>query len=163
MVVGSMFGKKKRPTQSGGFTRGPGQGPLDPSLERVSADHLMAMDGFLHTYDQEDIDWRAIWSEANRRRDGIPPFGVLPYWTPRGPGGAPRPLSNLAFMGVPSRLRIAQDPSTKSEPSILAAMVGDLWLTGEPDPKSGDPDARVFQAAARAYPAVADDLRARRR
>lgn len=145
----------KRKRAVGGYATAPGPQGLLAAADRATGDQLMTMDGFLHTYHHDaGIDWKGIWAEANRHGDRIPPFGVLPYWTPRGPGGAPRPLSTLAFMGASSRLRIAQDPSTAPVQTILGLMAGDMMATGRPNQATGDPDPRVFQAAARAYKGV---------
>ena len=141
--------RKKRPVTFGDFATGAiRQGVLDGGAERASADHLMATDGFIATYRDVGIDWKGIWSDANRRRDRIPPFGVRPYWVPMGPRGALHPLSSLAFWGAPDRLRIARDPST--EPTLLRLMAGDQMGMGIAHSETGDPDSRVSQAAAQA-------------
>lgn len=148
-MKGSMFKKKRSGAYDDLATEAVRQGLLDGLAHtKTSGSALLDLDGFLGTYEQVDVDWRAIWREANRNRDRIPTFGLRPYWLPGEPGGPRRPLSALAFWPVSDRLRIAQDPTT--DPTMLRLMAGDRRMTGVPDPDFGDPDPSVFRAAVRA-------------
>lgn len=117
------------------------------SENAATGDRLLLTDGMLHSYHDADVDWRSLWGAAAQRSLGVPPFGALPYWTPSGPGRAPVPCSILAFWGSAARLRTAENPET--DRIVLAMLAGDRDLTGRPNPRLGDPEPMIQEAAAR--------------
>lgn len=89
------------------------QDTANKGSDRLSGRKLLASDGFLHTYDQADVDWRDLWAIAAVRRNDVPPCEKHPYWAAHGPDGRQVPISVLAFWGAADRERIACDPETE--------------------------------------------------
>lgn len=128
----------------------------------VAPEHLLATDGVLHGYIGKAVEWEQVWAAAAQHyepfggvgaamlnvqdayqyaggRTTVLQFGSLPYWLsePQETKGV-APLSVMAFLGVPHRMRVAQ--SSQAEANILDIMAG-----GKGSP--GDGDGRVRTAA----------------
>jgi len=123
----SSSGPASRPSGFGAFATDMLKQSLLAEGSQVSARHLLASDGMLHTYYEADVDWREIWEAASDQSVGVPPFGLRPYWVPsQERGGQPSPLSTLAFRGSQTRTQVAIDPETPQ--SVLQILASD------PDP-----------------------------
>lgn len=128
----------------------------------VAPEHLLATDGMLHGYIGKGVKWEQVWAAAAQHYEPfggvgaamlnfesayqyangqttVLQFGTKPYWTsePQETKGV-APLSVMAFLGAPHRMRIAE--SNKADANILEIMAG-----GEGTP--GDDDGRVRTAA----------------
>lgn len=105
-------------------------GPLRPET-------LQALDGMLHSYWSEGIDWRARHAVAILRDPTLTPM-QRPYWVPADAafadqprpathGDQPQPMTHLAFWGAPARARVGADPATP--PLLLTLMAADPDVT----------------------------------
>ena len=63
------------------------------------------------------------WLKAYDQDPTVPPFGMRPYWTPTGPGGAPQFLTIVGFQGVEKRLEYVRHEA--AEETLLAIMADD--------------------------------------
>ncbi|WP_159599063.1 hypothetical protein [Agromyces humi] len=63
------------------------------------------------------------WLQAYEKDSSVPIFGVRPYWTPTGPGGAPQLLSTIGLRGIDDRLEYVRQAAA-SDP-LLPIIVDD--------------------------------------
>lgn len=84
----------------------------DPAFD---AQLVSAMDGFLHTYLGEGVDWSRIHAFAAERDPTATALWSSPYWQ-----SDSEPLSVLAFCGAQLRTRIAAAPTT---PQLLLELM----------------------------------------
>lgn len=123
-VAGSGCGKHEV-VVLGEFGANPSAQFMPSNYRQVTGRNLIAMDGFLHTYHGQGLDWQQIHQRASRSDASIPPYGFRPergdlqYWASGGQG----PMSVLAFTGERDRLRIAGD--TETTPHGLLIMSSD--------------------------------------
>ena len=86
---------------------------LDIHSNCVAAQQTAEMGGFLGVMARN-------WLKAYDEDPSVPPFGVRPYWTPTGPGGAPQFLSTMGFQGVERRLDYVHQAA--NDDSLLSIM-----------------------------------------
>ncbi|MFN8184698.1 MAG: hypothetical protein U0R23_09780 [Candidatus Nanopelagicales bacterium] len=72
-----------------------GSGLLSKKRRAFDPNLVSAMDGFLHTYSRNGLEWRRIFAYAQRLDSSVPPFGRSPFWLTF----EEEPMSVLAFCG----------------------------------------------------------------
>lgn len=98
-----------------------------PTTTEIESADVEEADEILRSYHQApEANWGNLWHAAAKTRS-LPMWGELPYWTNPAPGARTVPLSYLAFLDIPDRMRIAGDNMTA--PEIVS------FATNDPDPK----------------------------